>query len=150
MPVITAVFSTITPAASVTYTATASGINGTLLANLNITSAFNFTQLIISFTFVNPSQLIDCTAPQLFNVELIDFLKNSFIAETLSNNVECPLFTDRLYQVNVSGNAYMEAGKVYDYTISIEKPAQYLRITPTIQTSAITFDPSIIVFSNYG
>lgn len=146
MPVITAVFSTITPAASVTYTATASGINGTLLANLNITSAFNFTQLIISFTFVNPSQPIDCSAPQLFNVALIDFLKNSFIAETLSNNVECPLFTDRLYQVNVSGNTYMEAGKVYDYTISIEKPALYLSITPTVQTSAITFDPANIVF----
>lgn len=87
LPVITAVFSTVTPAASVTYTVTASGINGTLLANFSINAAFNFTQVIISFTFINPSQPIDCSAPVLFNIALIDFLKNSLIAETLSNNV---------------------------------------------------------------
>jgi hypothetical protein len=33
----------------------------------------------------------------------------------------------------------MQAGKVYNYIISIERPAQFLKITPTIQTSAISF-----------
>lgn len=44
----------------------------------------------------------------------------------------------------------MEAGSVYDYTISIEKPALYLKITPSVPTSAISFEPSVITFSSYN
>jgi hypothetical protein len=52
--------------------------------------------------------------------------------------------------VNVSGNAYMEAGSVYEYIISIEEPAEYLKITPSVPTSAIYFDPPYVEFTNYN
>lgn len=149
MPSITLTF-TDAASSSVTYTKVAVGVNGTLVANYSITAAFKFNQIIATFTFVNPSTTIDCTGTQVFNIALLDFKKNSLIAETLGNNVECPDFTDKLYQVNVTGNAYMEAGSVYEYTISIEKPAYYMTITPTIQTSAITFDPAVIRFTGYN
>jgi hypothetical protein len=96
MPTITLVF-TDAASSSVTYSAIAVGVNGTLVANYTITSAFKFKQVIASFTFTNPSQVIDCESTQVFSVALLDLKKNSFIAETLGNNVECPEFTDRLY-----------------------------------------------------
>lgn len=102
-----------------TFTTPSSGINGTLIGNFTVPTAFNFTQMTVSFIFVNPSTSINCSNTPLFSVVLHDFKKNSFIAETLSNNIECPVFSDRLYQVNVSGNAYMEAGTVYEFVISI-------------------------------
>ena len=44
----------------------------------------------------------------------------------------------------------MEAGTVYEFTISIEKPVQFLEITPFLPTSAITLEPPTIVFKDYG
>lgn len=113
MPSITMTF---TDALGISYTPlvkTAVGVNGTLVANYSITTAVKFRQAIIQFNFVNPSKSINCSATPIFSFALHDFKKNSFIAETLGNNIECPEFTDKLYQVNISGNAYMEAGEVY-------------------------------------
>jgi hypothetical protein len=55
MPTMTVTFSTTSPSTSVTFSTLSMGTNGTLLANFSITSAFNFTQAIISFNFINPS-----------------------------------------------------------------------------------------------
>lgn len=118
MPSITLVFTDSTNS-SMTYTTTAIGVNGTLVANFTVSAGFKFRQVITSFTFINPSETIDCTGTQVFNIAILDLKKNSFVAETLGNNIECPQFDDRLYQVNISGNSYMEAGSVYEYTISI-------------------------------
>ena len=107
MPSVTISF---TNASGVTYaplTRTALGVNGTLVANYSIYTAVKFKQAIITFTFVNPSNSINCSVTPIFSISLLDFKRNSLIAETLGNNIECPEFTDKLYQVNVSGNAYM-------------------------------------------
>lgn len=79
MPTITLVF-TDSANSTATYTTAAVGVNGTLVANYTITTAFKFRQVIASFTFINPSQTIDCTSTQVFSVALLDFKKNSFIA----------------------------------------------------------------------
>lgn len=86
MPTVTITF-TDSNNVAVTYSQVALGVNGTLVVSFNTTSAFNFTQAIITFIFVNPSRAIDCSLTSVFNLGLIDFSKNSFIAQTLANNV---------------------------------------------------------------
>lgn len=65
------------------------------------------------------------------------------------NNKDCVLFTNRLYTVRVEGNSVINSGTVANYTIILEKPADNLTITPSTTSSAITFEPASIVFSNY-
>lgn len=79
MPNVTIVFTDAVNSSN-TYSQIALGINGTLVVTYNTTTTFNFTQAIISFIFVNPSKAIDCSVTPVFNVALIDFAKNSFIA----------------------------------------------------------------------
>ena len=107
MPSVTITF---TDASGVTYaplTRTAFEVNGTLVANYSICTAVEFKQAIITFTFVNPSNSINCSVTPIFSISLLDFKRNSLIAETLGNNIECPEFTHKIYQVNVSENAYI-------------------------------------------
>ena len=65
------------------------------------------------------------------------------------DNIDCPVFSDRLYEVNVTGKNRMEEGTVEEFTISIEKPALFLNITPVISTPAIIVEPTSLVFRGY-
>ena len=111
---------------SVVYTASAHLINGTMIVEYRTTAAVEFSQIVVSFNFVNPSRPLNCSLLPSFTVSIFDFTLNSIKAETLSNNIECPVFRNQLFAVNISGSSQMEAGSVYKFTISIEKPAKLL------------------------
>ena len=85
----------------------------------------------------------------MFKVSLFDFKSNIISAQSLSNNQLCPSLTDRLFGINITGNTKISAGSSSTFTISLEKPSYYLASTPVTTSSAISFSPSTIVFSNF-
>jgi hypothetical protein len=113
------------------------------------TSQLVFKNFTIGFLFRNPNVSIDCTAPTVFKISLFDFKANSIFVQSLSNNVACPTFTSRLFSINVTGNTKISAGSSSTFVVTLDQPAQYLLITPSSPTSAITFNPTTILFSNY-
>ena len=62
----------------------------------------------------------------------------------------CLQFSGKLFWIKVSGNSEIRSGNFSVYTIELEKPAKYLKITPRTTSSAITFSPASITFDNYG
>ena len=40
----------------------------------------------------------------VFAIRIYNFKINSIVGETLANNIECPTFQDRLYQIQIAGN----------------------------------------------
>ena len=125
-------------------------INGTLMSRFSIAPALSFSTLGISFAFRNPAQNIDCSIVPVFVVSLFDFKYNNILAQTYSNNLECPSFNGNLYAINVTGNLQLQTNSVNVFTISLEKSAAFLKITPVSSNSAITFQPTSIVFQNYS
>lgn len=109
-----------------------------------------FTNFTINFLFRNPTRDIACTVDPVFQISLFDFKGNSIFVQSLSNNIACPTFTTKLYAINVTGNTKISAGSSSTFIVSLEQPAQYLAITPICVSSAISFSPSTIVFSNYA
>lgn len=108
------------------YTSEAHLINGTIIVEYNTLAAVDFSDILVEFEFINPNRALDCTQVPVFTISLFDFTLNSIIAETLGNNIECPEFSNKLFEVNISGSSQMEAGTVYEYTVSIEESAEYL------------------------
>jgi hypothetical protein len=109
-----------------------------------------FTSLSISFSFKNPNKSIDCSVTPVYVISLFDFQANSIFAQTLSNNQICPTLTTRLYAINVTGNTKISAGSSTTFIVSIQQPAYYLAITPACTSSAISFIPAVVVFSNFS
>lgn len=95
---------------------------------------------------MNPATAIDCSELPVYKLSIISINLNSIVAETLTNNIECPIFNDRLFIINITGKGIVKEGTVEEYTISIEKPAKFLNITPILTTSAIKIEPSSIIF----
>jgi hypothetical protein len=105
--------------------------------------------MTIAFNFKNPNKTIDCSVTPVYVISFFDFQANSLFAQTLSNNQICPTLNNRLYAINVTGNTKIPAGSSTTFVVSIERPASYLAITPVCSNSAISFLPSVIVFSNF-
>ena len=61
---------------------------------------------------MNPSTTLACENEVEYMVSLFDISYNSLISETIADNIDCPVFDDRLYQVNVTGKNRMEEGTV--------------------------------------
>lgn len=80
---------------------------------------------------------------------MFDFKGNSVFAQTLSNNQICPTLRDRLFSVNVTGNTKISAGSSNAFIVSIEKPSEYLAVTPSCTSSAISFSPSVVTFKDF-
>lgn len=140
-------------------------VNGVLYATSNVTlspgylfatftpqqfsSQVVFTSFSVGFNFRNPNTSIDCSAVPVFVISLFDFKGNSIFAQTLSNNKVCPVLSNRLFAINVTGNTKISAGSSSVFVVSIEQPAKYLVVTPVSPTSAITFSPTSVVFENF-
>ena len=67
----------------------------------------------------------------------------------MSNNDICPNFSTRLYSINVTGNTQISAGSSSTFYATLEQPAANLTIVPSCASSAISFSPAQLVFSNY-
>lgn len=113
------------------------------------TSQISFTTVTLAFNFKNPNKTIDCSVTPVYVISFFDFQANSLFAQTLSNNQICPTLLNRLYAINVTGNTKISAGSSTTFVVSIERPASYLAITPFCSSSAISFLPSVITFSNF-
>lgn len=100
--------------------------------------------------FRNPNSSINCSALPVFKISLFDFKGNNINVQSLSNNQICPNLTNRLYGINVTGNTKISAGSSSNFIISLEKPSYFLAINPVTTSSAISFTPSTIIFSNYS
>ena len=112
-------------------------------------SQLTFTSFTVAFNFRNPNKSIDCTVTPVFEFSLFDFKGNSIFAQTLSNNQICPTLRDRLFSVNVTGNTKISAGSSNSFIVSIEKPSEYLAVTPSCTSSAISFTPSVVTFKDF-
>lgn len=115
-------------------------VNRLLMARFTVGTFSSFSQVKVVFEFRNPSTQINCTASN-FLISLFDFKQNSIVAETVGNNAACLSFSDKLFWIKISGNSEIRSGNFSVYTIELEKPAKYLKITPRTTTSAITFSP---------
>lgn len=114
------------------------------------TSQLDFTTFNISFVFRNPNKSIDCTVLPVFTISLFDFKGKTIYSQSLSNQVTCPTFSTRLYAINVTGNTKISAGSSSPFFITLEKPAKNLIITPSCESSAISFSPQSIIFERYS
>lgn len=123
---------------------------GSLIVKFKVTSEVSFSSLSVAFDFRNPITALDCSVLPVFTLSILDFKLNAILAETLSNNIECPEFKDSLYGINITGNLKIQAGEIETFTIKLEEPAYFLNITPVSPTPTITFHPSSIVFRNYS
>jgi hypothetical protein len=119
-------------------------------SNNSFIGQINFTTFNITFMFRNPNISLDCSVLPVFTLTLFDFKSRSIYAQTLSNNKVCPIFSTYLYSINVTGNTKISAGSSSQFIISLQKPAYNLVITPRCISSAISFSPSSILFSNYS
>ena len=97
---------------STDFVSTPTMTNGTITSKFTISSPVSFNSASIDFLFRNPSQPIDCSIVPVFVISLFDFTMNTIVAETLSNNIECPEFNSRLYNINVTGYLQMEQNSV--------------------------------------
>ena len=114
------------------------------------TSQINFTTFNITFMFRNPNVSIDCTNSPVFTISLFDFKSRSIYAQSLSNNNVCPSLSVYLASINVNGNTKIPAGSSSQFIVSLEKAAQNLTIVPACTSSAISFSPATILFTNYS
>lgn len=112
-------------------------------------SQLDFTTFYVKFIFRNPNETINCQINPVFTVSLFDFKGNSIYAQTLSNNQICPNLTTHLFDIKVTGNTKISAGASSNFTITLQKPARNMTITPVCSSSAISFKPSSLTFSNY-
>lgn len=112
-------------------------------------SELTFSTFNVSFEFRNPNKSIDCTVEPVFVVSLFNFKTNSIYSQSLSNREACPTFTTYLYSINVTGNTKIPAGSTTTFRVTLEKSASNLTIVPTCTSSAISFSPTQLIFTNY-
>lgn len=110
----------------------------------------DFSIFNVSFEFRNPNKSVDCSVDPIFTVSLFNFKTNSIYSQTLSNREACPTFTTHLYSINVTGNTKIPAGSSVPFRVTLEKAASNLTIIPTCASSAISFSPTQIYFTNYA
>ena len=114
------------------------------------TAQLDFSTLNISFAFRNPNQTINCSVTPVFTISIFDFKGNNLYAQSLSNNKVCPNLTTHLFAIKVTGNTRISAGTSSTFYVTLEKPAKNLTVTPASDTSAISFKPETITFTNYS
>ena len=112
-------------------------------------SQLDFTTFNITFVFRNPNETINCKIGPVFTVSIFDFKGNSIYAQTLSNNQICPSLTTHLFDIKVTGNTKISAGSSSTFYITLAKPARNMTITPSCDSSAISFKPSSVNFQRY-
>ena len=85
-------------------------VSGSLIVKFKVTDEVAFNSIKIEFDFRNPITALDCSVLPVFTLSILDFKLNAILAETLSNNIECPEFKDSLYGINITGNVKIQAG----------------------------------------
>ena len=136
---------------STILTGTSSLAMNRLYSTINVTASTTFSSIQVDLSpWRNPNISLNCTASPIFHLSLYNYKFNNIIASTVLNNKDCVLFTNRLYTVRIEGNSVINSGTLANYTVILEKPAENLTIVPTTTSSAISFEPASIVFSNYS
>lgn len=132
------------------YTTTASLGQYMTYAITNIATNISFTNIKVQiFQWRNPNDAVDCTASPVFTVFLYNMKFNNVIVSTMLNNLDCVVFNNRLYKLQIEGNSVIESGTIANYSIVLERPAGFLNITPSTTSSAISFNPTSVIFSNF-
>ena len=93
-----------------TYSDKPEMINGSMIVKFRVTQEVFFSAITILFEFRNPKVALNCDVLPVFTISILDFKLNAIRAESLSNNIECPEFKDRLYGINITGNIKIQAG----------------------------------------
>mgnify|MGYP003692484273 CR=1 FL=1 len=87
-------------------------MTGKLIADFFIPSKLNIDKAVVNFEMRNPETAVECDEDTTYSISIYDYRYNKIIAKTLEKDTECPEFTEKLYDIDISGKTIIEGGNV--------------------------------------
>lgn len=122
---------------------------------MNISIAADDLKVSVS-KLVNPILATDCSNLEktdlYYDIKLIDMQEHEIVASTSPSidDKNCIPFKKGQFNVIPSGPSVLQRGLSFPFILSLEQPANGLRIKPVSSINGINFSPETLAFDDFA